>query len=255
MDGITNMTASIILAGGKGTRMQSAQMNKVAIPFHGKPLIQYAVELLSPISSPVVVVVGAYAESVKESLSNYDVLYAVQEEQLGTGHAAQVGVEVLRSHNPKQVLVGYGDHMMFYRQKTIRDFLDEHIKNHATISLMSILHEKPDRLAWGRIVRGGEGQLLDVVEQKDATPKQRRITELNAGFYCFDFQFLLDSIYHIQRSPVTSEYYINNFITIAVAEHKKINVLQVPFTEVGIGINTQDELTLSEQIYKDRSTV
>lgn len=249
------MTASIILAGGKGTRMQSTQINKVAVPFHGKPLIQYAVELLSPISSPVVVVVGALSESVKESLRQSDVLYAVQEEPLGTGHAVQVGVEILRIYNPQHVLVGYGDHMMFYRQKTIRDFLDEHIKNHATISLMSILHEKPDRLAWGRIVRGGEGQLVDVVEQKDATSKQRRITELNAGFYCFDFQFLLDNMYHIHRSSVTNEYYINNFITIAVSENKKINVLQVPFTEVGIGINTKEELMHSEKLYRDRGVV
>ncbi len=213
-------------------------------------MIMYGVELLQKISSPVVVVVGAYGESVKQALESFDVVYANQPEQLGTGHAVTVGIAALLSYSPEKVLVGYGDHMMFYSKKTIKQLLKKHEEEKATVSLITTLYDRPDELAWGRIIRDENRNIINVVEQKDAAEDQRGIKELNAGFYCFNYEFLKDASPRLAESPVTNEYYINDYITIAAIEGRKVIGFQVPFNEVGIGINKPEELESSQNIFR-----
>src|SRR3989338_8452761 len=119
------MTGGIILAGGKGTRIQSTSVNKVALPFHGKPIIRYGVDLLRGITDPLVIVVGAYEESVKDVLKGNNLFFAKQIEQLGTGDAVKCALPLLPT-TLKSVIVGYGDHMMFYKKVTITNLLDIH---------------------------------------------------------------------------------------------------------------------------------
>lgn len=242
---------AIILAAGRGTRLNSTTTNKVALPFHGKPIIEYAVSVMEEVADPVVVVVGAFSDSVKNALRNHSkVQYATQDEQLGTGNAAKAGLDALAAEPPSLVLVGYGDHMMFYKSETVEKLIHLHREKHAAMSMITALSDRADSLAWGRIVRDANGNILRSVEHKDASDSERQISELNAGFYAFDYDFILNNINKIPQSPVTGEYYINSLIEMAVNQGKRVVGLVVPFEEVGIGINRAEELTESQKLHE-----
>lgn len=240
---------SIILAGGMGKRLNSKEVNKVVYPFWGKSMILYGVELFKKVSSSVIIVVGAFAESVKEALRNEkNITFALQKEQLGTGDATKVGLEAIKENPPKLVLVGYGDHLMFYKESTLRALIDLHQKNEAVVTFITTKSEKPE--GWGRVERGANGKVIDIIEEKDANQKQKEIQELNAGLYCFDYEFLKTHINSIHKSPVTGEYYLTDIIKIAFSDKMSVAALVVPFEEVGIGVNRAEELQESQELYK-----
>lgn len=242
--------ASIILAAGKGTRINSKDRNKVSYPFLMKPMVAYGVELFQEVSKPVVVVVGAFAESVKEILKNYpEVVFVTQKEQLGTGHAVRVGLQKLKDNPPSLVLVGMGDHMMFYKKRTIEKLIELHKNRQAMVTFISTRYHSPDQLAWGRVERNKDGQVIDIVEQKDANEKQRKIKELNAGLYCFDYKFLKSEITKIKKSPVTNEYYLTDIILRAFKDRVRVVGMPVRFREVGIGVNRLEELFQSQSLF------
>lgn len=242
--------AAIILAAGKGTRMKSTTENKVALPFHGKPIIKYAVEVMRSVASDVVVVVGSMAETVKSSLEGMNVRFAYQTEQLGTGHALQVGFKDLEVIKPDFVLVGYGDHMMFYKSERLKALVELHHKDCSSISLLTALYDDPNSLAWARVLRNDKDEVVGLAEQKDATEEQRSIQEVNPGMYCFSYDFLEEYLPQITKSPVTQEYYLTELLELAFKHGKKIVALTVPFEEVGIGINRPEELDKSQDLYK-----
>ena len=243
--------ASIILAAGKGTRINSKDRNKVSYPFLEKPMIIYGVELFERISEPVIVVVGAFAESVKEVLKNYpEVVFVTQKEQLGTGHAVKVGLEKLKSNPPDLVLVGMGDHMMFYKKRTLEKLIELHKDKQSMVTFVTTRSSKPDELAWGRVERNKKEEVTDIIEQKDANEKQRKIKELNTGLYCFDYKFLKSEINKIKKSPVTNEYYLTDIILRAVKDGLRVEGMPIRFREVGIGINRQEDLLQSQNLFK-----
>lgn len=243
--------AAIILAGGNGIRMKSVHINKVVIPFMGKPMIRYGVELFKGVAYPVIVVIGAFAESVRNALSDYHVIFVRQKERLGTGHATQVGLHPLQSNPPSCVLVGYGDHLMFYKKDTIQKFIIEHTKHKADISLMTTKSTHPDALAWGRIIRDDCNTIIGCIEQKDATLKEKKIEEVNPGFYCFNYQFLVDNIHKLTNENAVKEYYLTDMVKIAAGAKKKIVGFEVPFEEVGIGVNKLEQLEKSQRLYRN----
>ncbi len=244
------MIAGIILAGGKGTRIKSTTSNKVTLPFLNKPMILYGVELLQKVCDPVVVVVGAFADSVRNVLHQYKVLFADQTRQLGTGHAASVAMEELNRKNlhPDTVLVGYGDHMMFYSVENAKDLISFHQKQKAAVTLVTT--ELDDPHSYGRVIRNPKTrEVLRVVEEKDANEEEKKVKEVNAGLYCFDGKFLEVALRKIPMSPVTHEYYLPELINIARAKKKTVAGFPVPFSSVGIGINRTEELEESQKIY------
>lgn len=250
------MIIGAILAAGKGTRLNLQTSNKTTLLFNGKPLIQYAVELYKGWADKTIVTVGAYKESVIEALKDYQVDFLDQGQPMGTGHAVQVVVKDIKKRglSPTELLVGYGDHMMFYTPDVVRKMIKTHQHRKATVTLITTKHSDPDLLGWGRILRGGlSGHIKKVVEQKDATTDERKVQELNAGFYCFDYQFLLENKDKINKSPVTGEYYINEFIDLAITQNKIVIALDVDFRYVGIGINTNQQLEESQKLYKTRN--
>lgn len=247
-------TGAIILAAGRGARLNSHTINKVALPFNGKPIIEYAVEVMEPVADHVVVVVGAFADSVKEALKHHpQIIYAMQDKQLGTAHATKIGLAPLMQYSPTLILVGYGDHMMFYKTQTIQNLIHLHMQKKATISMITVCHEEPNKLAWGRIVRDEHDNIVKSVEQKDANDDELTIEELNAGFYVFDYQFLAENIDKIPASEVSGEYYLNALISMAHEQGKTNAGLVVPFDEVGIGINRAEELEASQKLYESRT--
>lgn len=243
------MTAGIILAGGKGTRLQSTEVNKVVLPLHGKPLIQYGVELLTPHTSPLIVVLGAFSESVKRVLENYDVTYAYQEVQKGTGHAVQIALPHLEGKDVKQVYVGYGDHMMFYTKRTV-----EQMKQACTedVAIVMVTSKVENPLGLGRILRDSDGKVRGVVEEKDASENEKSIKEINAGFYLFSYEFLRYAIQQLTPSPISGELYLTELVQIAVNQKRNVVGLEVAYEEMGIGINTKEELEQSAELFEKR---
>lgn len=247
------MIIGIILAAGEGTRMGLKTVSKTTINFEGKPLIQYGADLFAKCTDKTYVVVGAYSESVKSTLSEYkNIEYVEQTERKGTGHALITAIEQIKKDNlnPEMILLGYGDHMMFYTEDVFKNLIEMHRKNNSVISLISTEYDDPDYIAWGRIIRDENGQLVNIIEQNDATPEQRKIKESNAGFYSMSYQFLIKTIDTIMASKNSGEYYVNDFTYLALKMGENVSVLQVPFGQVGIGINTNDQFEQSSKFFK-----
>lgn len=242
------MKLGIILAAGKGSRLNCTTQNKTTLQVNGKSLIQYGTDLFAVTMDEILVVIGAFANSVREALKDDKVLYAVQEQPNGTGQAVQVAVDEIErlGIEPSNVFVGYGDHLMFYTPEVIRAIESKHDTSKAIITLVSVITDKPDELAWGRIIRNG-GMVEAIIEQKDATTEQRTIQEQNAGFYCFEYKFLRSAIKKIHPSPVTNEIYITDLIKIARQDGMTVVAHQVPFEQVGSGINTPEQLSQTQQ--------
>lgn len=246
------MTIGIILAAGKGTRLNCEKTNKTALKFENKPLICYGADLFAQTTDKTFVVVGAFSESVKQALADYQVEFVEQKKQLGTGHAVKVAVDYIKLLNlkPDTVLVGYADHMMFYPQKVVKDLIKLHQEKQAACSIITTKYHNPNKLAWGRILRDKNGLVKKIVEHKDASPKERKIKELNAGFYCFDWQFLAKNIDKIEKSSVTGEYYLPEMIKITNQYNLPVAAHMIRFRYVGIGINTKKQLKESQKIYQ-----
>lgn len=243
-------TAAIILAAGRGSRLNSVTQNKVTLPFRGKPIIQYAVDVMDPVARPIVVVVGAFADSVRDTLKDRpNVLYAHQSEQLGTGHAAQIGFEALPP-DVENIYIGYGDHMMFYKPETVKALHDTHVNSGADISFLTTVANDPESLAWGHIVRDSSGNVTGIVEHKDANEDEKHIKEVNPGFYLCTATFLREAFPLLHLSDVTGEYYLTELIHIAVERGNRVNGMIVPFDEVGIGVNRREELEESQKLHQ-----
>ncbi len=233
--------------------MKTEGKNKVTFPLAGKPLIVYGLELLEPYVDTIVVVVGAYADSVKEVLSPYDnISYIEQKEQQGTGHAVQVGLKAFERKEPSLVLVGYGDHMMFYQPQSVGRLIQKHIHEQAVASLFTALCPNPNDYGFGRIIRT-RGAITGTVEQRDANEEQKNIKEFNTGFFCFDYPFLKETLPYITPSPTTGEYYLTELINMAANEGKHITSIEVAFDEVGIGANRKEDLHAGEELIQRRN--
>jgi bifunctional UDP-N-acetylglucosamine pyrophosphorylase / glucosamine-1-phosphate N-acetyltransferase len=246
------MIVGIILAAGKGTRMNSTEVNKTSLLFNGKPLVQYGIDLYKGIADKTVIVVGSFAESVRKVVQDDSVLFVNQTDMLGTGDAVRVAMQEIIRHKlrPQSVLIGYGDHMMFYSPDTVKKLVESQMKHNAALSLVTADYERTDEMRFGRIVRDEKGFVKAIVEHKDANADERRITEFNPGLYCFDFDFLEKHITKLGKSPVSGEYYLTDLVSVAVKLGMKVVPLQVPFSEIGLGVNTVSELSESQELYK-----
>lgn len=251
------MNIGVIMAGGKGKRFGAEGKNKTAELFNGKPIVKYGVELFEKTTDKIIVVLGVAPQSVTEAIGRNEMVdYAFQLEPLGTGDALRVAMEQIISLGlePEMVFVGNGDHMMFYDPQVIEDLKDLRKDTGAAVCLISIMYpQDPDKFVWGRIVRNAKGEVERIVEQKDATPEERKIAELNVNFYGIDYQFAKKYFSQIQPSKVTGEYYITEMVELAKKNGYKVEALVTPFEQVGIGINTREELKESEELFNRQS--
>lgn len=251
----SSRTVGIILAAGKGKRLNSTDTNKTALLFNGKPMIQYSVELFHSTMDQTVVVTGFAAETVKNAIPENlrrNIIFVKQEEQLGTGHAVKIALEDLKRRGIEfdLVLVGYGDHMMFYTPEVVKQLIRLHQETNAAMTLISTQYDNPEALMWGPVIRDADGRVVRVVQHKDATEHEQMMKEINAGFYCFDWSFLNQNVQKLQPSVVTGEYYITDLIDMAVSNGLRVSALCVPFETVGIGVNTSGQLEESQSLYQ-----
>jgi len=235
---------AIILAAGKGKRMQSKKINKVTLPLGGKPMILHTAELLRQVDvSPIVIVIGFAKDSVK-GLFNGDVLFAEQKKRLGTAHAVYTALKEL-PQNVEDVLILQGDDSAFYGQDIIKGLLNAHRENDASFTFLTIDVENPTGL--GRIIRDKRGNLQGVVEEKDATQKQKQINEINPACYVVNTQFLKKYLPRVKKSPITGEYYLTSLIDIGIKNGENVQTLRAGKI-AWRGVNTPKELEEAEKL-------
>jgi len=179
---------AVILAAGKGTRMKS-KLYKVLHPVLGKPMVEHVVDQLDKIGvSRQIVIVGHGAEAVQETLGSR-VEYAVQEQQLGTGHAVQMA-EAELAGKPGATLVVCGDTPLLTAE-TLEALLAHHEAQQAKVTVLTAIAD--DATGYGRVIRGEDGNVTKVVEHKDASDTELEIREINTGTYVFDNELLFDA--------------------------------------------------------------
>lgn len=236
---------AIVLAAGKGKRMNSKSVNKVALPLADKPMIVHAVNLLEKAGIKKIVVVVGFAKKSVMTLLGSKVIFAEQRKRLGTGHAALCGFKKL-SKNVDDVLVINGDDSAFYVQSLIKNLIKLHFLSDAAITFLTI--EKDNPFSLGRIVRNGSGQVVAIVEEKDATQIQRKIKEINPGCYILKAEFLKKYLRKIKKSRVTGEYYLTSIIDLGIKSNEKIETLKGGAI-TWHGVNTKDELQEAEKLF------
>jgi len=243
-----NPCSVIILAAGLGTRMKSERV-KVLHPLLGRPMIFFAADLSLKIGAEkTVLVVGHQAEEVQKALAGKPVEFALQKAQMGTGHAVQQAMPHLQESRGA-VLVLCGDVPML-RPETLHDLIRPHDETSAAVTLLTT--HLPSPAGYGRIVRSHSGNILKIVEEKDATEQQKAIREINTGIYCFDAGFLRTSIASLTNRNVQHEYYLTDLIEIAQYEHKQVSGLTCPDPDEVMGINSRDQMAEAEAILRKR---
>ncbi len=241
--------AAIVLAAGLGTRMRSRRA-KVLHELAGRPLLRYplaAVGALEP--DRVVVVVGHQADDVRRAAAEANLRglgTVLQAEQRGTGHAVRCGAEALDGF-AGDVLILYGD-VPFIRPATLDALATAHRAERAGLSLLTARFQDPT--GYGRIVRGPDGQVARIVEERDATPAERAITEINPGFYCVRTDVLFPLLPELRADNAQGELYLTDLVALAArAGHRVLAVVTDEPWEVA-GINTRAELAGMEALLK-----
>lgn len=246
---------AVVMAAGQGKRMLNPDMPKVMYEVNGKPLIDHVVDLALKLgSSPVVVVVGFKRELVIQHLARqYDssVAFAVQAEQLGTGHAVMQSEELLDGFDG-DVLVLSGD-VPLLTEETIRKLLKLHGETEAAMTVLTA--EVADPTGYGRIIRLPDRSVDRIVEHKDASPEERRIREVNSGIYVFKRKELFEALRHINSDNAQHEYYLTDVFGYLVHNGMKVSAMVARHFDEIRGINTIDQLQEAEAALKSNTNV
>ncbi|TWT95332.1 Bifunctional protein GlmU [Botrimarina colliarenosi] len=234
---------AIVLAAGKGTRMQS-DLPKVLVPVAGRPMIRYVVEGLRAAGvEKIVVVVGYQADLVRQELaSEPGVEFALQAEQLGTGHAVMMCREAIAGHSGPVVIVT-GDSPML-QASSVEALLADFTQTHPACLLGTAHREDPTGL--GRIVRDAAGRFVGIVEHKDCTPEQLAVTEVNMSTYVFDAVDLLASLESLTTDNAQGEYYVTDCPGLLLADGKDVRALAALKPCEALSVNTLADLAVVE---------
>ncbi len=239
--------AAVILAAGKGTRMKSA-LPKVLHPICGAPMLQYPLQAAQQAGfTQLQVVVGHQSEAVRERFSAAQVSWVEQTEQLGTGHALLCAAESLTDFNGTLLLL-CGD-VPLLRAETLQQLLAFHAQQQAAVTVLTA--EMPNPTGYGRIIRNGE-QVLQIVEEKDASESQRQVQEINTGTYLFDAAFVFAALKNLKTDNAQGEYYLTDVVAAAVAAGKKTRAICVSDPTEVMGINDRCQLAEAEALMRWR---
>jgi len=246
------MNKIVILAAGKGVRMNS-HLPKVLMPLAGRPIMEYLIRSIVEAKvdgRPVIVVSPDNKEIIKKTLEGYDCDYAVQEEQLGTGHAFACA-RGLFGPEVKNVISFYGDHP-FVRADTVKKLVDGHkgFITMVTVKVDDFEDYRKNFYRWGRIVRGKDGEVEKIVEFKDAGEEEKNIKEVNPGFYCFDKDWVCANIDKLKNDNKQNEYYLTDLVGLAFSQGEKINTITIG-PHQAVGINSPEELAIAEKLIRE----
>ena len=244
---MNNNRYAVILAAGKGTRMQS-KLYKVLHKVCDRTMVELVLDSLSDLEmQEVITVVGHGAERVKEVLGDRT-KFVLQAEQLGTAHAVKVAKDELKDKEGTTIVM-YGDTPLI-RSETINNMLDHHEKMNAKATVLTAIADNP--FAYGRIIRDVNGNLVKIVEEKDATEQERKIKEINSGIYCFDNKLLFEMLEKVKNDNNQGEYYLPDVLGL-IREQKEIieTYLCDDFDET-FGVNDRVALAYAENVMRNR---
>ena len=226
----------LILAAGMGTRMKSSKP-KVLHELLGKPMVEYILDAVKDLCSETpVVVVGSGAEEVKTKLGD-KARYVLQDLQLGTAHAVSCAKEMLKGKSDA-VIVANSDFPLITTE-TYTALLEEHFRTGSKLTVSTVIADNPR--GFGRVLRDNTGRIMRIVEDKEANTEQKLIRELNSNPYCFDTEWLWNSLDKVEKSAV-GEYYLTDLIKIAYDEGLSVGSIEVEDRDESIGINTRVHL-------------
>lgn len=232
---------AVVLAAGKGTRMVSA-LPKVLHPICGQPMIAYVLETLTAvgIASPIVVI-GHEADQMRQVLGGR-LRYAVQGDQLGTGHAVMQALPHLEDYSGT-VLILYGD-VPFLRSETIEALVAHHRGQEAAATILTDLRNDPT--GYGRVIRDSAGNVRRIVEEPDASPEERDVREINAGMYAIEAGALRDALDALEPANAQGEYYLTDAIGVLLDRGHTVAAVVVADSLEATGINSRSELARAE---------
>jgi bifunctional UDP-N-acetylglucosamine pyrophosphorylase/glucosamine-1-phosphate N-acetyltransferase len=242
------MNQIVILAGGKGTRMQSDKP-KVLHKVNGVPIIKRLLQNVETLFAKPAIIIGYKGDEVV-SLLGERYHYIRQPEQLGTGHAIWCAKEALAPKNYKNIIVMPGDHPLI-SSETLKKLLDLRTKEQTKISLavVSVPHFEGNFAGfyhYGRIICKDNGEIKGIVEFKDATEEQRKIKEVNPSYYCFDATWLWENIEKLNNQNAAQEYYLTDMVKIAFEQGEKIASFVIQNAYEGLGVNDKQQLKVAE---------
>jgi len=232
---MANPLRAIVLAAGKGTRMNSSRP-KVLHEAAGRPLLHYVLDLCAELGAQTSVVVGHQAEAVRASCTGRgDISFALQEPQHGTGHATQVALRDIAVEPGVPVLVLAGD-VPLLRAETLRELCALRQGSNAAVALVSFKATKP--AAYGRIVRDAKGRVRRIVEARDATPAELDIDEMNASLYVFDGDKLRATLPDLRANNAQGELYLTDLVGLMAQAGERVEALLVADPLETSGVNT-----------------
>ena len=246
--------ASVIMAAGQGKRMQDPTLAKVLYPVGGEPMLGHVVAMCEELCTfPIITIIGYGRDAVSAYLSEKfpEAKIAIQEEQLGTGHAVQQAERELGGFNG-DILILSGDVPLLTHETAAR-LIEHHRECKEAATVLSV--HMPNPIGYGRILRNGNGRLKTIVEERDATPEERKIGEINTGIYVFNSDVLFDVLKRIDRKNAQGEYYLTDTFKLIIEQFGQDAVAVVSTNdpiEVS-GVNTKEQLAALEAEYGRRN--
>lgn len=239
-----NSLGAVILAAGKGKRMNAKSVNKVAFNLAEKPMILHAIHLLQNSGVKKIIVVVGFAKDSVIKLLDQKITFVEQKKRLGTAHAVFCALQKMPA-NFKNILVVNGDDAAFYKKQTVNNLIKLHFLSDSSLTFLTIQSNSPT--GSGRILRDKNDKVVGIVEEKDATKNQKRVKEINPACYIFKSDFLKKYLTKIKKNKLTGEYYLTELIKIAV-ENKEKFVAHRAGKISWRGVNTLEELKQAERI-------
>lgn len=239
---MTTTLTTIILAAGKGTRMQSAKP-KVLQTLADKPLLGHVLDTCQSVNvDKTIVVYGFGGDQVQQAMQDYDLTWVEQTEQLGTGHAVKVTLPELPTEGKSLIL--YGD-VPLVSAKTLTRLKEANVEG---MSMLTLTVDNPFGL--GRIKRDEQGNIVAIVEQKDASEEEQAIREINSGIYCVDNALLHKYLPNLSNDNAQQEYYLTDIVKMAVADGIAITAIEPDYEFEIEGVNNRQQLASLERSWQ-----
>ena len=243
------MIKSIILAAGKGTRMKS-DMPKVLHTIFDKTLVGYVLDAVTGITDENFVIVGHKAELVEKHIQeNYSNSKCIlQSPQLGTGHAASMAVPFLKDFDGEVVILN-GD-LPLITANTIKEFIEFHKNQNSDVTVMSAIFDNPTN--YGRIIRNADNTLNSIVEEKDTTPEQKEVKEINVGCYCLNWAKIKSVFGELKTNNAQGEYYLTDIVQCSNDKQMSVNAYIIKDNDETFGINSKTHLAEASRLLNQR---
>lgn len=240
---------AVVLAAGESTRIKGS-VPKILIEIAGRPIIAYVLATLRKLPlERIYVIVGRQAKQVKKYIHKIcpEIRFIIQKKRLGTAHALKCAETILKPWG-KNLIVLCGDTPLL-THKTLKKLIAKHKKCNTAVTVLTAIVKKPS--GYGRIKRNKERNIIDIIEEKDATYQEKKIKEINTGVYCFcNDASLWSRLKKIKPDNAQKEYYLTDIVKICAQENVPISSLTIRNEQEILGVNTPEELITVENIIK-----